>query len=903
MSARSDSLESPTLHLVSTLFRHFNSPVFVAKNSSLFLRTKFKLAEPPTRRRRSPLSLRGSCEYAGSDTASSTSSWTKGPSFASPENLHTAALSVQSELKGLGISTKVNFLTGSPDDAANALNCIQRIIQRLQHEQLLRDDAEAEHRRIKTDLHTAQNTLQQLRKEIVTKERNIGTLKIKSRQMQASHQEELELLLRDKENLQKECNALTQRQIQFQHEIRRKELQYEWLQDKLRRYLAERKRESETSMEIVGRLRKQNHPQHNKGKITSKFDDSKSTASKSTNRLPKLDESMVKMIVTAYEEKQKELQSENEDLQTALNNVRKEYAELMNSSHDAPSSPVKGLTSENSITKIFITNLERHRNQNSLYETPIEEEESQQVPKLNESGVGDQVDQTEDASPVNHQSPETATANLDRTGNEAQGDSGPGLVPWPVLDGSELKREMSGQSNEEYVNCKTHSQEVPPLSLSVGQSSISSAELSSRNSGLATVNENSATLDDTTRTEVRVSTEPRISGREVSMKSLQETLAISEVIESPVESEQELSNEQQSAFLFSAPLLTQETNEKHHTASEIKPAVSQESVNSKQSPFESKGSSNSRQSAIESRASWNSELSKSSMGESKPSWPPTESLPRDSSPPPRRRKVFKLPDLSMKPVPNVALLSEEQLRKELRTRAVDVEESVRALKNASTSLRPQDMKTVMERRLHMEFIMAANLAEQQEAVVNLAVAGLEKAKRLGPIADTEWGVAAQSVTNSVEKSETLIDKMEELLTMEEVPDKTMVGEIIKKLQNELLEIKTDIQGAKSRILEKTSSFSDQPISVESAEILEKNILSLREKAEVLSKEREVLTKARGNLEGNQPDVHSTPPRRTWATNSKQERSNRNSEDSPDDYYSDDDGTGGTNLGDILKSQE
>ena len=43
---------------------------------------------------------------------------------------------------------------------------------------------------------------------------------------------------------------------------------------------------------------------------------------RSANRGPKLDETMVKMIVTAYEEKQKELMAENEDLQEALNGIR-----------------------------------------------------------------------------------------------------------------------------------------------------------------------------------------------------------------------------------------------------------------------------------------------------------------------------------------------------------------------------------------------------------------------------------------------------------------------------------------------------------------------------------------------------------------------------------------------------
>lgn len=80
---------------------------------------------------------------------------------------------------GLGFSSRLNLLAGSPDDTANTLNCIHQLLQRLQHEQLLRDDAQAEHRRIKGELQAAESTLQKLRREIEVKERDIGTLQIR----------------------------------------------------------------------------------------------------------------------------------------------------------------------------------------------------------------------------------------------------------------------------------------------------------------------------------------------------------------------------------------------------------------------------------------------------------------------------------------------------------------------------------------------------------------------------------------------------------------------------------------------------------------------------------------------------------------------------------------------------
>lgn len=70
-------------------------------------------------------------------------------------------------------------MTGTPEDVAKTLNCVHNLIQRLQHEQLLRDDAHVEQRRVHGELQEAETTLYRLKKEIEVKERDIGTLKIK----------------------------------------------------------------------------------------------------------------------------------------------------------------------------------------------------------------------------------------------------------------------------------------------------------------------------------------------------------------------------------------------------------------------------------------------------------------------------------------------------------------------------------------------------------------------------------------------------------------------------------------------------------------------------------------------------------------------------------------------------
>lgn len=71
---------------------------------------------------------------------------------------------------------------------------------------------------------------------------------------------------------------------------------------------------------------------------------------------------------------------------------------------------------------------------------------------------------------------------------------------------------------------------------------------------------------------------------------------------------------------------------------------------------------------------------------------------------------------------------------------------------------------------------------------------------------------------------------------------------------------------------------------------------MRERADVLSKERTLLTQEMEDIDGN---VHSTPPRRTWENSVHEDPRKPNG--GQDGYYSDEEATEDRNLGDILLS--
>lgn len=309
--------------------------------------------------------------------------------------------------------------------------------------------------------------------------------------------------------------------------------------------------------------------------------------------------------------------------------------------------------------------------------------------------------------------------------------------------------------------------------------------------------------------------------------------------------------------------------------------------------MEEKTESSSKKTQIEEGSSESGVASMARSRSTRLAWPPRSPSPppqRESPSPPRFRSFLgKLPQKSNKPVPNVALLTEEQLKTELRTRAVDVEEGVRALKAACTSMQPQHMRSVMEKRLHMELSMAANLAEQQEAVVNLALAGLERARRTAPSLEAELEDISGAVSKSLTKSEKLITQSLEMATDSEVQD---------QLRRNLDELMKELRSLKKKT---TRSQVKETTSPDSSQELEKSISSLRERAQDLNRRRELIDKAKVVLEEKPND----PPfaRRTWAEKAEDDKQQKETDELSPDVYSDDDSAPAATLSRILHEDD
>lgn len=765
--------------------------------------------------------------------------------FATADNLESPAILLQSSLKRFGFSGRLNLLSTSSEDLANTFNCLYQLIRRFESETERVEELMQSERRVRNELSISEQTQARMRKDMEGKERDVGSMLIKHHKAKESYTEEIKKLQREREDLTKKVYDLSRRSVQFQHGIRKKEVEYERLQDKLRYYLAEKKREAKASLEIVGRLKKQSL----QGK---------------TKPAARMDEDMYKMIVQAYEDKQKELLVENKDLRASLKSMQREYTQSLNritemeekfernisriprvsgggvSEQSTPivrkTSAIPSRSKKNdttSATEGGVTNRTgkakrniRADNSNGLTENgggtglqkTASKEKSNNFPPsggamvcshcrrnirageeysvvafIDEAGSREKIGKSRmmstqqnsetDGTAINGTVPVESVRNANGT-LEGQVDCGkPVHISLIIQEEKVTPPEMADActqyvgtdivskttvsdvgthvDDDEAENSKPSLLPVSVLVQSIGDlgttfdmnigstpKQLVEAEVQA-GSGDVIALEN---MEMGTQTEGAVIPEPYVLS--ISLPPEPKVSSVGTQVENIEECPREHSAETETQAAGNDIVAGKQQAETviHHDSGISSDMASMNgndaAENGRKTPTErgyllqsspcSDGMSifSQRSSLATEFVSGDCADSVSSPRKKRSAWaaqpaavpPPTPRSPRQLQ---RGSGLGKLPQPSARPVPNAATLDDEQLRVELRSRATEVHDIVVALRAATKSLRPDDMRGVFEKRLYMELVMAANVAEQQEAVVNLALAGLDKILRAG----------------------------------------------------------------------------------------------------------------------------------------------------------------------------
>eukprot|EP00002_Diphylleia_rotans_P038237 TRINITY_DN8679_c0_g1_i3.p1 TRINITY_DN8679_c0_g1~~TRINITY_DN8679_c0_g1_i3.p1 ORF type:complete len:277 (-),score=76.72 TRINITY_DN8679_c0_g1_i3:1001-1831(-) len=179
------------------------------------------------------------------------------------------------------------------------LNCIHALLQAKMRDARMKEELLERLRKVELEKEASIITQDQLRQKIITLDRTIGDLHIKIKVTEDSKKAELERLILERDNLQRENIALASRDAQYQHELRRKDVEVEKMKDKLSASIRSRDHDSRTAINIL-------HAAEREGKKMPWTKDAKRS-----------DE--ISMIIrNSYEEKMKESLEENAQLRRLL---------------------------------------------------------------------------------------------------------------------------------------------------------------------------------------------------------------------------------------------------------------------------------------------------------------------------------------------------------------------------------------------------------------------------------------------------------------------------------------------------------------------------------------------------------------------------------------------------------
>ncbi|KAM8930542.1 afadin- and alpha-actinin-binding protein [Pelodytes ibericus] len=238
--------------------------------------------------------------------------------FCTEENVEPCVAYIDQELSNLGFPSLLALSKngeGRKLNVVSIVNCIHELLQR--HSRSLRSIEDADMRLLKlnSDLDHLQSTHCKQKDHLEATRRENAALQERERQIQCKNRNLLQLLKNEKEEVQKLQNINTSRSTQYNHNMKRKEREYNKLKERLYQLVMDKK-DKKISIDVlnyVGRA------------------DGKRTVWKTSRTDAKNEEEMYKVLLSDYEKRQRDLMMENVELKKVLQQMKKDMVSLLRS--------------------------------------------------------------------------------------------------------------------------------------------------------------------------------------------------------------------------------------------------------------------------------------------------------------------------------------------------------------------------------------------------------------------------------------------------------------------------------------------------------------------------------------------------------------------------------------------
>ncbi|KAI8102121.1 hypothetical protein M9434_007180 [Picochlorum sp. BPE23] len=223
---------------------------------------------------------------------------------------------VSSALQRVGIDKSINLMSNQPEDVAETCDAIYTLLVKHEKDIEYKEKLKGELLETRQFLQLEKKEKLKLRNQIDSKEKELKSWEAKARVKDETWKDDATKAKREVEDLRRRLKGSESKVVHMAHELKKKEKEYEKLQERLSKYLTDKKKCELAATDIAGKLVKGG------GSSTS-----------SGNRHIRCDDG-IQSIVTSYENKQAQHVKEINELKAALASLQTEHARAMNAATD-----------------------------------------------------------------------------------------------------------------------------------------------------------------------------------------------------------------------------------------------------------------------------------------------------------------------------------------------------------------------------------------------------------------------------------------------------------------------------------------------------------------------------------------------------------------------------------------
>ncbi|XP_074858601.1 afadin- and alpha-actinin-binding protein isoform X2 [Carettochelys insculpta] len=233
--------------------------------------------------------------------------------FCTDENVEQSISYLDRELTTLGFPSLYSECNDKELNVTSIINCMNELLVLQRKNLRAQEEVEIQHLKLGSDMDHLQNCYAKVKEQLEASRREIMGLQERDRQQQCKNRNLHQLLKNEKDEVQKLQNIVASRATQYNHDMKRKEREYNKLKERLHQ-LVMNKKDKKIAMDVLNYV----------GRV-----DGKRGAWRTGKTEARNEEEMYKVLLGSYEQRQKQLLVENAELKKVLQQMKKEMISLL----------------------------------------------------------------------------------------------------------------------------------------------------------------------------------------------------------------------------------------------------------------------------------------------------------------------------------------------------------------------------------------------------------------------------------------------------------------------------------------------------------------------------------------------------------------------------------------------